>query len=111
MSLARPTCPQCHRGPVFRGFIKVHDRCPQCGLKIVREPGYFLVAMYFSYAMSVPLFALLLFTMWRITRWPLEKLLIGTQLAFLPFVPLIIRYSRAAWIRVDRYLDRTPESG
>ncbi|WP_317131100.1 DUF983 domain-containing protein [Sphingobacterium daejeonense] len=29
------------------------ERCPACDLKFEKEPGYFYVAMYVSYAMSV----------------------------------------------------------
>lgn len=31
----------------------MNDRCPHCGLKFEREPGYFYVAMFISYAMNV----------------------------------------------------------
>ena len=41
----------------------MNDPCPVCGLVFEREPGYFLGAMYFSYALAVfiiaPLFILL----------------------------------------------------
>jgi hypothetical protein len=27
-------------------FLRMHERCPACGLKFEREDGYFLGAMY-----------------------------------------------------------------
>lgn len=107
-AILRRVCPSCRRGPIFRGWIAVHEQCPHCGLKFEREPGYFLASMYISYALSVPLFLLLLVALWTLTHWPLRKLLIGTQLVFLLFVPWIVRYSRSAWIHLDRHFD--PES-
>jgi uncharacterized protein (DUF983 family) len=52
-------CPRCRKGKVFVGPIyqwktqKMNERCPHCGLKFEREPGYFYVSMFVSYAMSV----------------------------------------------------------
>ncbi len=31
----------------------MNEHCPHCGLKFEREPGYFYVAMFVSYAMNV----------------------------------------------------------
>ncbi len=31
----------------------MNDKCPHCGLTFEREPGYFYVAMFVSYAMNV----------------------------------------------------------
>lgn len=52
-------CPRCRVGKVFDGptyglrVQKMHERCPHCDLKFEREPGYFYVAMFVSYAMNV----------------------------------------------------------
>ncbi len=52
-------CPRCRVGEVFIGQMygfksqKMNDRCPQCQLKFEREPGYFYVSMFVSYAMNV----------------------------------------------------------
>jgi len=32
-------CPQCGRGPVFKGWIKMHDRCSDCGLQYLQDQG------------------------------------------------------------------------
>ena len=73
ISILQQRCPRCRRGKVFRysvfrGFPKMHERCPVCDLKFEREPGYFLGAMYISSAIvtfAVPLFLLLF---WKVTN-------------------------------------------
>ena len=51
-------CPRCRTGDIFRssifrGFPKMHECCPVCGLKFEREEGYFLGAMYISYGLAI----------------------------------------------------------
>lgn len=52
-------CPRCRVGNTFTGntyslkIQKMNEHCPHCGLKFEREPGYFYVAMFVSYAMNV----------------------------------------------------------
>lgn len=35
----RKRCPHCGRGPLFRGGIKLRDRCSECAIKLVRDQG------------------------------------------------------------------------
>lgn len=52
-------CPRCRVGNVFIGPTygfksqKMNEFCPHCNLKFEREPGYFYVAMFVSYAFNV----------------------------------------------------------
>ncbi|MEH6305729.1 DUF983 domain-containing protein [Olivibacter sp. CPCC 100613] len=52
-------CPRCRTGAMFTGKTygfkvqKMNENCPHCNLKFEREPGYFYVAMFVSYAMNV----------------------------------------------------------
>ena len=52
-------CPRCRIGRVFSGSVygltvqKMNEVCEACELKFEREPGYFYVAMFVSYAMNV----------------------------------------------------------
>jgi len=52
-------CPRCRKGDLFAtpmyGFKlqKMNIKCPCCDLKFEKEPGYFYVAMFISYAMNV----------------------------------------------------------
>lgn len=97
-------CPRCRVGKVFTGPVygfkiqKMNEYCPHCQLKFEREPGYFYVAMFVSYAMNVAemiavgvaayIFGLKLEYE---NLWYFVALLFGASLVFSPFN---YRYSR-----------------
>jgi hypothetical protein len=70
-----------------------------------RGPGYFTGAMYFSYAIGIPLIALGTLIVWWLTRWPLHWAVLVVWAALLPLVPWIFRMSRVLFIHFDRYFD------
>src|SRR5688572_32788207 len=75
--LARGRCPRCRIGRIFDGrafprypaIARVHPRCVICGIKFDREPGYFLGAMYFSYAIVVIIILITLLILSIFTSW------------------------------------------
>jgi len=83
----------------------MHERCVVCGLKFEREPGYFLGAMYISYAIGVIVLALLCLLLWRLTSWGLNKIIFSACVLFLPFVLPVTLFSRVLWIYFDRMVD------
>src|SRR2546430_4537690 len=44
----RKICPNCRQEKMFRSYFKMHDYCPNCGIKYEREPGEYIVAMYIN---------------------------------------------------------------
>lgn len=58
-AIVKCKCPRCRKGNVFAGSAfsfksqKTNEYCSHCNLKFEREPGYFYVAMFVSYAISV----------------------------------------------------------
>lgn len=52
-------CPRCRKGPIFSGPIYsikgqvTNEYCSYCKLRFEREPGFFYVSMFISYAMNV----------------------------------------------------------
>ncbi|RZK63849.1 MAG: DUF983 domain-containing protein [Pedobacter sp.] len=52
-------CPRCRKGPIFSGATYsfkgqvTNEYCSYCNLRFEREPGFFYVAMFISYAMNV----------------------------------------------------------
>jgi uncharacterized protein (DUF983 family) len=109
-AIRRQLCPKCREGPIFsaplwRGFLSMHERCPVCGLKFEREPGYFLGAMYFSYLLSILPGLAIVLTLWRVTRWPFDVVMGCAFVAYLPLVPVVTRWARVLWIYVDRHFD------
>ncbi|HXZ27987.1 MAG TPA: DUF983 domain-containing protein [Terriglobales bacterium] len=109
-AIRRGLCPRYRQGPIFRGsfyfrFPKMHERCPVCALKYEREQGYFLGAMYFSYALGIVILAAFMALFWWLTGWKLEWLLLAAFVLFLPFVPFVTLFSRVLWIHFDRGVD------
>ena len=104
-------CPRCHKGKIFRGplwrtYLSMFARCSECGLQYEREQGYFLGAMYFSYALAIPI--ILAFTLVAylvLPHWRLYQQVLLACTFFLPLVPAVYRYSRVMWIHFDRFFD------
>jgi uncharacterized protein (DUF983 family) len=59
LSIVQEKCPHCGKAHVFRKGTKLfsmpvmNEECSECHYKFNREPGYFLGAMYVSYAIAV----------------------------------------------------------
>ena len=111
-------CPRCRIGNIFRGSIfhfyswpKMYERCPVCNLKFDREPGYFLGAMYISYALGVVCIALIATALWAFTRWGLTTIILWASVMYLPLVWPITLFARILWLYLDWALDPVPSSG
>jgi len=103
-------CPRCRsarmfRTSIFRGFPKMHERCPACGLKFEREEGYFLGAMYISYALALITIVGLAMILWLATTWSLQRITVWAILLFLPLAPTLTLFSRVLWIYLDWAID------
>ena len=103
-------CPRCREGaifrcPLWRGWLAMNEHCPVCNLKFEREPGYFLGAMYVSYALAIPPFLLLVTAFWRFAHWRYELALLGAFVSYLPFVPMSARLARVVWMYIDQTFD------
>jgi len=111
--MLRQLCPRCRQGPIYRRFtlrewLSVNDVCPVCKLRFNRgEHGYFMGALYVSYGLSIPPVLLLVLILWRLAHWSMGAAVAGAAVAYLPFVPLAIRFSRVIWIYVDRSFDKS----
>jgi uncharacterized protein (DUF983 family) len=105
--ILRRHCPRCRRGGIFAALWEMNDDCPVCGLDFDRgDPGHFTGAMYVSYALAIPLIALLtLIEHLIIPGWSLFRLVVLASLISLPLIPWLWQYSRVIWIYFDRYFD------
>jgi hypothetical protein len=93
-------------------MTEMNKVCPVCGLVWEREEGYFMGALYASYALAVAFLSLFMFLWWCLLPdldpgW----LVLLATVTFVPLVPLVFRYSRVLWIYFDRWAwpDKTPE--
>lgn len=101
-SAIRARCPRCRTGAMFEGATyglkaqKMYKNCPHCNLRYEREPGYFYVSMFVSYAFSVAQMIAICLLVYLITGndssfW----LYLGAVLAIVFILaPFNFRYSR-----------------
>lgn len=100
-------CPRCRAGRIFATPVRMHSRCPSCGLRFAREPGYFTGSVFLSWVVLLPLMCLLGgWVRFRLAPdWPLYG---NMALAFAISVPLaflLVPCSRIVWIHLDRHAD------
>jgi uncharacterized protein (DUF983 family) len=63
----RRQCPHCGRGALFQRWIKLHDRCPVCGLQYLSNQGDLWGPLVFidRLLFIIPLIVLLYFRIWN----------------------------------------------
>jgi hypothetical protein len=61
--------------------------------------------MYISYALALPVVALIAGILWAVTGWWITKATIWAVLLFLPLVPAITFLARVLWIYLDQTFD------
>ena len=84
------------------GLPKMFERCPVCDLRFEREPGYFMGAMYISYALGLLVIAV---ELWAVMGWWITKDFFWAIVLFLPLAPAISLFARVLWIYLDQTVD------
>jgi uncharacterized protein (DUF983 family) len=103
--MIRQRCPRCLQGKVFRRFLDMNERCPQCDYRFGREEGYFTGAMYLSYTAGLIIVFGIFGLLWAF--WPSHSisaavlLLSIASVLYLALVPVVYRYSRVVWLHLD----------
>jgi uncharacterized protein (DUF983 family) len=103
-------CPRCKQGAIFRpGWLglagAMNDACSVCGLRFLRETGYFLGAMYVSYGLGLVTVLPVSVVLAIVVEWPLEIVLTVMVVQTLVSVPLFLRFSRVLWLHLDQTID------
>ena len=103
-------CPRCLRGSIFKSGLAgvlgaMSEACPVCGLRFLREAGYFLGAMYLSYGLGVVTILPVAIFLAVGPEWPLWAVLTIAVVQTLVSVPLFLRLSRVAWLYLDQSID------
>jgi uncharacterized protein (DUF983 family) len=106
-SVTRNKCPRCLEGEFFygkwynlRGFVKMHNQCPKCGLDYRQEPGFYFGATYVSYGFQVLLFALSYFVLYIWLDVSFTVYLTTIIVLLILLVPLTFRLARLGWINL-----------
>lgn len=103
-AIVKLRCPRCLTGRVFRSIFRMHTHCPECDLVFEREPGYFLGAMYISYALALVAVApVYLVLAYRNIAFATIIAALVVQLTVLS--PLLFQYARVLWLHIDQLVD------
>ena len=104
-ALVLQRCPVCCQGPIYERGMKMHPRCPVCNVLFEREPGYYLGAMYISYALAIVFLVTGLYVgHWFFPDIDLGWMVLICAVCFAPFVPMVTRYSRVIWMFFDHWV-------
>jgi len=107
-SIVKGKCPRCHEGDFFishpydlKNTGKPHEYCSECGLRLLKEPGFYFGAMYVSYAFAVMIFVAVVVGYYLIFRsvdaW---NMLIIIGIISVITAPLMYAYSKIIWINI-----------
>ena len=104
---ARLRCPVCGGRGVLRGWMKMKERCPTCGLRMERgEHDFFLGAMMFNIALAEGVLAIVLvgvmIALWPNVPWRLLEIGGPVMMVVAPFA--FYPFSQLAWLAVDLLL-------
>ena len=83
----------------------MHKSCSVCGLPFLREAGYYLGAMYVSYALGVLTVLPVAVLLAVVLEWDLWIVMVIMVIQTLVSMPLFFRYSRTVWLHVDQAID------
>lgn len=106
-------CPRCSRGQIFQpgaaGLLFMNDACDVCGLRFLRESGYYLGAMYVSYGLGVLTVLPVATYLGAVLRWQLWLVFVIMVIQTLVSMLLFLRISRTVWLYFDEAVD--PQDG
>ena len=91
-------CPNCGGKTLFRDdkLFELNRQCPQCGLKLEREEGFFLGAMALNYGVTCFLFLLPMVLLWYFgVLSDTAAIVVALAGAFL--VPVLLYRSSRSW--------------
>lgn len=106
-ALLHGKCPRCRIGNIFtypvignlKKFNKMNFECPNCGVRLEPEPGFYQGAMYVGYAITIACIIFVSIVLYFFMGDPSEWVYIGVVVAImLLIVPFNYRYSRILYL-------------
>jgi uncharacterized protein (DUF983 family) len=111
LSVLQNKCPRCRRGKLYRSgntydlrnFMKMNERCPECGQPLDMEPGFYYGTNMVSYALAVLISVASFILWWIIIGFSLQDkrffLWLGINAVLLVVLqPPLMRLSRTVWL-------------
>ncbi len=87
----------------------MHEKCPHCGVKFEREPGFFLGSIYINYGITA-LVTSAVFLLLMVVKWRSDIEQMGVAVAIAIILPMLLhRHARALWAGFDQWRD--PQEG
>jgi uncharacterized protein (DUF983 family) len=121
-SLFKHKCPRCRKGDMFctksaykKGFMKMPEKCSECGQKMEIELGFYYGSAYVSYALTVALSVATFIAWWVIIGLSVDDSrvfgwLIFNALLLVILQPWLMRLSRSIWLSFFVKFNRQPET-
>lgn len=116
-SIATNTCPKCNEGAFFqtknpydlKNFDKLNPKCDYCEESFQREPGFYIGAMYVSYALSVALTVAFFVVFVLLLNFDINYVLGALIPTIVILLPVLFRTARIIWINI--FVKYDPEKG
>ncbi len=108
-------CPHCRDGNIFKHsslsvrFAEMNPVCPCCEVSFMPEPGFYIGAMYVSYAFNVAILFAIGFSLFLFTHVPDWVYIVSIIVASFAFIPFSFRYSRIIFLHSFGGLKYNPE--
>lgn len=106
-------CPECGSGRLFRRWLFLQPRCPQCALRTDRgRPDHFVGAYLVNLIIAEVFFATG-FAVWLLAVWPnvpWDRIEVVAVLAMLASPLLTYPFTRTLWLAADLIFD-APKAG
>lgn len=86
----------------------MHEKCPACGVSLVRESGFYLGSIYFNYGLTALIVAIA-YPVLLFNGLVAEQTLLWSALGFVLVFPLLFfRHARSLWLGFDQFVDPKP---
>ena len=115
-ALLQGKCPRCREGTIFSyptgrlsKFNVMNEVCPNCGVRLEPEPGFYQGAMYVGYGFTVAIMTIIgvaLYVLGDPSEWVYIGIIIGVMIVL---APLNYRYSRIFYLFLFGGIKYRPE--
>jgi uncharacterized protein (DUF983 family) len=104
-ALFRGNCPRCREGNMFKypalklsRFTQMHSHCSVCSYKFEPEPGFYIGAMFVTYAFTVAVIVTVTVALNVLSSPSMYDYIIWSTLFNLLLIPFNFRFSRVAFL-------------
>jgi uncharacterized protein (DUF983 family) len=91
-------CPNCGGSHLFKTgkLFELNDACPDCGMKFVKDDGFFLGAMSLNYGVTLVCYLVPVLLLWYFEKIG-ARLAVGLAIGGSLIVPMLLYRSSRSW--------------